>query len=79
MGRTRREAQGPRPRQRATYTRPHGVQHLFAAYDLAREKLYGHIKPKKNRTRFLEFCRYRRSLYRPRPVSRSCSTTSPRI
>lgn len=53
----------PRPRRRATYTRPHGVRHLFAAYDLGKDKLYGHIKPKKNRTRFLEFCRYLRSLY----------------
>ncbi len=53
----------PRPRQRATYTRPHGVRHLFAAYDLGRDRLYGHIKPKKNRTRFMEFCRYLRSLY----------------
>ncbi|MGX1564669.1 helix-turn-helix domain-containing protein [Streptomyces sp. NPDC055506] len=56
----------PRPRRRATYTRPHGVRHLFAAYDLAKDKLYGHIKPKKNRTRFLEFCRYLRSLYPPK-------------
>jgi transposase len=55
----------PRPRRRATYTRPHGVRHLFAAYDLGKDKLYGHIKPKKNRTRFLEFCRYLRSLYPP--------------
>ncbi|WTJ88241.1 transposase [Streptomyces sp. NBC_01538] len=57
--------QGPRPRRRAAYTRPHGVRHLFAAYDLARDKLYGHIKPKKNRTRFLEFCRYLRNLFPP--------------
>ncbi|MEV7224891.1 transposase [Streptomyces sp. NPDC093681] len=62
-GRSDRE---PRPRRRATYTRPHGVRHLFAAYDLARDKLYGHVKPKKNRTRFLEFCRYLRSLYPPK-------------
>nr|WP_237330073.1 hypothetical protein [Streptomyces sp. BA2] len=55
----------PRPRRRETYTRPHGVRHLFAAYDPARDKLYGHIKPKKNRTRFLEFCRYLRSLHPP--------------
>jgi len=55
----------PRPRRRATYTRPYGVRHLFAAYDLGKDKLYGHIKPKKNRTRFLEFCRYLRSLYPP--------------
>ena len=39
----------PRPRRRATYTRPHGVRHLFAAYDLAKDKLYGHIKKTKNR------------------------------
>lgn len=25
--------------------------------------MYGHIKPRKDRTRFLEFCRYLRSLY----------------
>ena len=70
MGRTRRETQAsrprPRPRRRATYTRPHGVRHLFAAYDLAQDKLYGHLKPKKNRTRFLEFCRYLRSLNAPK-------------
>lgn len=55
----------PRPRRRATYTRPHGVRHLFAAYDLGEDKLYGHIKPKKNRTRFPEFCRCLRSLHPP--------------
>ncbi|MFF4543612.1 IS630 family transposase [Streptomyces sp. NPDC001406] len=54
---------GPRPRRRATYTRPHGVRHLLAAYDLAKDKLYGHIKKTKNRTKFLEFCRYLRTLY----------------
>ena len=55
----------PRPRRRATYARPHGVRHLFAAYDLAKDKLYGHIKKTKNRVKFLEFCRYLRSLYPP--------------
>jgi len=55
----------PRPRRRATYTRPHGVRHLFAAYDLSTDKLYGHIKHTKNRTKFLEFCRYLRTLYPP--------------
>ncbi|MFK0127044.1 IS630 family transposase [Streptomyces nigra] len=53
----------PRPRHRATYTRPHGVRHLFAAYDLAKDQLYGHIKKTKNRTKFLELCRYLRSLH----------------
>ncbi|MGC4982406.1 IS630 family transposase [Streptomyces sp. DT193] len=56
----------PRPRRRATYTRPHGVRHLFATYGLGKDKLYGHIKPRKNRTRFLEFCRYLRSLHPPK-------------
>jgi transposase len=53
----------PRRRRRATYTRPHGVRHLFAAYDLGKDKLYGHVKTTKNRTKFLEFCRYLRTLY----------------
>ncbi|WP_326647301.1 IS630 family transposase [Streptomyces sp. NBC_01750] len=53
----------PRPRRRATYTRPHGVRHLFATYDLGKDKLYGHVKKTKNRSKFLEFCRYLRSLH----------------
>ncbi|MBB4987102.1 IS630 family transposase [Streptomyces nymphaeiformis] len=53
----------PRPRRRATCNRPHGVRHLFAAYDLAKDQLYGHIKKPKNRSKFLEFCRYLRSLH----------------
>ena len=52
-----------RRRRRATFTRPHGVRHLLAAYDLNRDRLYGHIKVHKGRTEFLEFCRYVRSLY----------------
>jgi hypothetical protein len=48
---------------RATYTRTAGVRHLFAAYELGGDKLYGHIKPRKTRTRLLEFCRYLRSFY----------------
>lgn len=50
-------------RRRATYTRPYGVRYLFAAYDLAKDKLYGHMKKTKTRTKFLEFCRYLRRLY----------------
>jgi transposase len=48
---------------RATYTRKAGVRHLFAAYELGEDKMYGHIKPRKTRAGFLEFCRYLRSLY----------------
>jgi transposase len=55
----------PRPRRRATYTRPHGVRHLFAAYDLGKDKFYGRINKTKTRTKFLGFCRYLRSLYPP--------------
>ncbi|WP_433345832.1 IS630 family transposase [Microtetraspora malaysiensis] len=55
----------PRPRMRANYTRTQGVRHLFAALDLDKNKMYGHIKKRKRRGEFLEFCRYLRSLYPP--------------
>jgi transposase len=54
-----------RRRRRATYTRPHGVRHLLAAYDLSTDRLYGHVKVRKGRTEFLAFCRYIRSLHPP--------------
>ncbi|MFD8220756.1 IS630 family transposase [Streptomyces sp. NPDC059697] len=57
----------PRRRRRATYNRYGGVRHLFAVLDLTKDKLYGHMKPIKRRTQFLEFCRYLRTLY-PREV-----------
>jgi hypothetical protein len=38
---------------------------LLAAYDLSRDRLYGHIKPRKRRGKFLAFCRYLRTLYPP--------------
>jgi len=58
-------AEPRRRRRRATYTRKKGVRHLMAVYDLNQDKIYGHIKMKKDRTTFLEFCRYLRSLYPP--------------
>ncbi|MFF0698469.1 IS630 family transposase [Streptomyces tendae] len=70
----------PRPRRRATYRRPHGVRHLFAAYDLGKDQLYGHIKKAKNRSKFLEFCRYLRSLH---PIGKRiaivCDNYSPHL
>jgi transposase len=54
-----------RRRRRATYTRTHGVRHLFAALNLMTDRMYGHVKVNKNRTTFLAFCRYLRSLYPP--------------
>ncbi len=69
---------GPRRRMRATFTRPHGVRHLLAAYDLSTDKLYGHVKSKKGRTDFLSFMRYVRTLHPPTYASPSSSTTSSR-
>jgi transposase len=57
------QRQPRRRRRRATYTRPHGVRHLIAGYDLSTDKLYGHVKSRKARTEFLAFCRYLRSLH----------------
>jgi len=54
---------GNPPRRRATYTRPHGVRHLLAGYDLSTDKVYGHVKTRKTRTEFLAFCRYLRCLH----------------
>lgn len=68
----------PRPCRRATYTRPHGVRHLFTAFDLTRDKLYGHIKPTRpapGSWRSAVTCAA--CTHRP-PASRSCWTTSPR-
>ncbi len=54
-----------RRRRRATYKRTEGVRHLFAALNLMTDRMYGHVKVNKNRTTFLAFCRYLRSLYPP--------------
>jgi transposase len=70
----------PRPRRRATYTRPHGVRHLFAALDLRANTMYGHIKTRKRRTQFLEFCRYLRSLHPPQVrIAIVCDNYSPHL
>jgi transposase len=58
-------AEPRRRRRRATYKRTQGVRHLMAALDLRTDKMYGHVKANKNRTTFLAFCRYLRSLYPP--------------
>lgn len=60
------DSESPRRRRmRATYTRPHGVRHLMAGYDLSTNRLYGHVVKNKGRTAFLAFCRYLRSLHPP--------------
>ena len=64
-GRQGRPGAPRRRRTRATYTRPHGVRHLMAGYDLSTDRLYGHVVTNKDRTAFLAFCRYLRSLHPP--------------
>jgi transposase len=62
VGRGRRD-RPRRRRRRSTYTRPNGVRHLIAGYDLSTDRLYAHVKSRKSRTEFLAFCRYLRSLH----------------
>jgi len=79
-GKHKEPGRKPRPRMRATYTRTAGVRHLFAAYELGEDKLFGHIKPRKNRARFLEFCRYLRTLYPPHVrIAIVCDNYSPHL
>jgi transposase len=79
-GKGKEPGREPRPRMRATYTRTEGVRHLFAAYELGEDKLFGHVKPRKTRARFLEFCRYLRSLYPPATrIAIICDNFSPHL
>jgi transposase len=65
---------------RATYHRAQGVRHLSAAYELCEGKLFGHVKPRKTRTRFLEFRRYLRTLYPPSVrIAIVCDNYSPHL
>ena len=50
-GKNKDPGRAPRRRRRATYTRTAGVRHLFAAYELGEDKLYGHMKPRQPRGR----------------------------
>ena len=56
------------------------MRHLFAALELGRDRMYGHIKHSKTRTQFLEFCRYLRSLYPPGVrIAIVCDNFSPHL
>jgi transposase len=67
--RSRAGRRGRRERSRAGSGRPTPAhtasRHLLSAYDLGRDRLYGHVKRRKSRVEFLAFCRYLRSLYPP--------------
>jgi transposase len=79
-GKNKEPGRAPRRRMRATYHRTEGVRHLFAAYELGEDKLFGHVKPRKTRARFLEFCRYLRSLYPPEVrIAVICDNFSPHL
>jgi transposase len=79
-GKGKEPGRAPRPRMRATYTRTEGVRHLLAAYELGEDKLFGHVKPRKTRARFLEFCRYLRTLYPPSVrIAIICDNFSPHL
>ena len=79
-GKSKEPGRAPRPRMRATYHRTEGVRHLLAAYELGEDKLFGHVKPNKTRTRFLEFCRYLRTLYPPEVrIAIICDNYSPHL
>jgi hypothetical protein len=79
-GKNAEPGRAPRPRMRATCTRSAGVRHLFAAYELGEDRLFGHIKPRKTRGRLLEFCRYLRSLCPPETgIAIVCDNFSPHL
>jgi transposase len=79
-GNGKEPGRAPRPRMRATYTRTEGARHLPAAYEPGEDKLFGHLKPRKTRTRFPEFCRYLRTLHPPAVrIAITCDNFSPHL
>jgi hypothetical protein len=49
-------------------------------YELGEDKLFGQVKPRKTRGRFLEFCRYLRSPYPPQiRIAIVCDNFSPHL
>ena len=77
-GKNKEPGRAPRPRLRATYTRTAGVRHLFAAYELGEDKLYGHIKPRKTGPGSWSSAGTCARCTRPPPGSRSSAITSAR-
>lgn len=53
-------------RFRATYTRPHGVRHLFGAYEVRTKQMWGQIRPRKRGQEFLSFLKALRRRHRGR-------------
>ena len=79
-GIAREPGEAPRRRLRATYHRTGGVLHLFAALELGSDTMYAHIKKRKRRGAFLQFCRYLRSLHPPQVrIAIVCDNFSPHL
>ena len=56
------------------------MRHLFAALKLGTDTMYGHIKKRKRRGEFLQFCRYLRSLHPPQArIAIVCDNFSPHL
>ena len=51
-------------RHRATYHRWGGVRHMWGAYDMKTDRLFGTFSPRKNWIEFLRFMRWLRRRYR---------------
>lgn len=47
----------------ATYTRPHGVRHWLAFYDVHQKKLWGYVRPRKRRQEMLAVLKLLRRRY----------------
>jgi transposase len=77
-GKHKEPGRRPRSRRRATSRRTAGVRHVFAAYELGEDKLYGHIKPRKNRARFPSSAATCAPSTRPPSASLSSAATSAR-
>ncbi len=61
-GRAWRESGRP-SRQRATYTRPHGVRHWLAFYDVHGDELWGYVRSRKRRQETLDTLKRMRRRY----------------
>jgi transposase len=57
--------QGHPHRLPATYTRPHGVRHWLACYDLHADQLWGYLRPRKRGCEVLDVLRRIRRRYPP--------------
>jgi transposase len=75
-GKNAEPGRAPRPRMRATYTRTQGVRHLFATYELGEDRMYGHVKPRKNRARSWSSAATCGPSTHRRSASRSSATTT---